>query len=505
MRVKIAKIMGTLAIAVLLAGGTTEVLQAESIPDAQEVEATGAWYTTGYCGENAKWRFDWETGCLTISGTGALESGWVYDDTFSGREKVKKLIINEGITEIGYENFYHMKCLESVSLPKSLKKIGAEAFSFCESLQEISIPDGITEIGNSTFYACKSLKTVKLPQSVANIEIDAFGECVSLKNIELPDYLNLIRWSAFNNCASLEKIKISAKSISQYSAFRGCKKLKSIELTNRVESIGEEAFYGLPITELIIPESVTYICESGTFTNCSNLKKLVIKSKNVRFGMPLTNTVSLFQNCNPDLVVYGYSYTKVPVICKKYGVKFEALENKSQKITASNYTKRYGDKSFKLNAKLLKGTGTLTYSSDNKKVAIVDKKTGKVTIKGTGKAVITVTVSASGDYKQTFKKITITVKPKKNKINSLKSTAKKSITVAWNKDSKANGYVVEYSTKKSFKNAKSFTVNKNTIKNKKITGVRSKKTYYVRVRSYIKVSGKKIFGDWSSSKKVRTK
>lgn len=86
-------------------------------------------------------------------------------------------------------------------------------------------------------------------------------------------------------------------------------------------------------------------------------------------------------------------------------------EPQKQTITVakSSYTKKTGDKAFKLNAK---AKTALTYSSSNKKVATVDKN-GKVTIKGTGSATITIKAAATDKYQGASKKITIKVTGKK--------------------------------------------------------------------------------------------
>lgn len=82
----------------------------------------------------------------------------------------------------------------------------------------------------------------------------------------------------------------------------------------------------------------------------------------------------------------------------------------SQKITGNtSYKKQVGAKAFKLNAK---AKTALTYTSSNKKVAIVDKN-GKVTVKGAGKAVITVKAAATDEYQAATQKVTIQVSAKK--------------------------------------------------------------------------------------------
>ena len=81
----------------------------------------------------------------------------------------------------------------------------------------------------------------------------------------------------------------------------------------------------------------------------------------------------------------------------------------SQTITANSFTKTYGNKPFSLGAK---AKTKLTYKSSNTKVATVSS-TGRVTLKGPGKATITITAAATSQYNAATKKITITVKPKK--------------------------------------------------------------------------------------------
>lgn len=82
----------------------------------------------------------------------------------------------------------------------------------------------------------------------------------------------------------------------------------------------------------------------------------------------------------------------------------------AQKITGTTtYKKTTASKAFKLNAK---ANTKLTYKSSNMKVATVDKN-GKVTIKGKGKAVITVSAAATSEYQAATKKVTIQVTAKK--------------------------------------------------------------------------------------------
>lgn len=101
------------------------------------------------------------------------------------------------------------------------------------------------------------------------------------------------------------------------------------------------------------------------------------------------------------------------------------------------------------------------------------------------------------------KKVKKVTKPKKTKITKLTS-AKKSFTVKWKKVS-CTGYQIQYSTSSKFKKAKTVTVKGSKKTSKKISKLKKGKKYYVRVRAYKTVNGKKVYGSWSAKKSVRVK
>ena len=111
------------------------------------------------------------------------------------------------------------------------------------------------------------------------------------------------------------------------------------------------------------------------------------------------------------------------------------VSKKSQAVTvkSTKITKTFGNAAFSLGAKT-SGDGTLKYSSDNKKVATVSSA-GKVTIKGAGKAKITVYAAASDACtKSESKVVTLTVNKAKNPF----SPSGKSPSVKYSKLKKAN-------------------------------------------------------------------
>ncbi len=96
------------------------------------------------------------------------------------------------------------------------------------------------------------------------------------------------------------------------------------------------------------------------------------------------------------------------------------------------------------------------------------------------------------------------VNKKKTSFKKLKA-GKKQFRATWKAVSGVSGYQLQYSLKKNMKSAKKKTVRgkkKNAVTIKKL---KSKKTYYVRIRTYKTIKGKKVFSKWSKIKKVKTK
>ena len=210
---------------------------------------------------------------------------------------------------------------------------------------------------------------------------------------------------------------------------------------------------------------------------------------------------AIFLDINAAGYIYGGTINSKGVV----GDKMPDLPTSSnpetkqnQNIAVANITKTYGNKAFSLGAK---AKTKLTYKSSNKNVATVSS-TGKVTLKGPGKATITITAAATNQYNAATKKITIIVKPKK--VTGLKAKkGKKRMTVRWKRDSKATGYQITYAQNKKFKKSKSITISKNKTVKKTVKKLKAKKTYYVKIRTYKKVGKMKIYGAYSKTRKVK--
>ena len=167
---------------------------------------------------------------------------------------------------------------------------------------------------------------------------------------------------------------------------------------------------------------------------------------------------------------------------------------KTIKLSATSYT--YNGKAKKpgvvvkdsAGKSLKEGTDyTITYPSGRKNVGSYN-----------------VVVKFKGNYSGT-KTLTFKINPTSTKISKV-SGGKKSLTVKYSKKSKqVTGYEVQYSTSKSFKSAKTKTVKGYKTTTAKVTKLKAKKKYYVRVRTYKTVGKTKYYSAWSSVKSTKTK
>ena len=128
--------------------------------------------------------------------------------------------------------------------------------------------------------------------------------------------------------------------------------------------------------------------------------------------------------------------------------------------------------------------------------------------KNVGKA--TVTIKGKGRYEGTITR-TFKIKPTKPTIKKPKA-GKKYITVKWKavsarmSKSRITGYQIQIARDKNFKkDLKKIKVRKYSNTSYKVEGLKNKKTYFVRVRTYKTVSGKTYYSSWSKVKKIKTK
>ncbi len=167
----------------------------------------------------------------------------------------------------------------------------------------------------------------------------------------------------------------------------------------------------------------------------------------------------------------------------------------SVKISATAYTYSGGVKTPPVTVKDANGNAL-----HNKTDYIVQYASGRKNV-GTYKVIVTLKDNYSGK-----KTLSFTISPKGTAISSL-SKSKKAFTAKWKKQSaQTSGYQLLYSTNSKFKSRNKYvTVSSYKTTSKTIKKLAAKKKYYVKIRTYRNVSGKKYYSGWSAAKTVVTK
>ena len=237
-----------------------------------------------------------------------------------------------------------------------------------------------------------------------------------------------------------------------------------------------------------------------TYTGKACTQSLTVTLNSDKLAKGTDYTVSYKNNIN-----VGTAMVTITGIGKYTGkvTKTFKITQAANKITGSNYTRSYSTKAQTLTLNAKATGGKLTYKSNKSAVKVTSK--GKVTIaaKFSGTATITVTAGNS-NYKTVTKKIYVVV-PTKTTLSSVKSPAAGKMKITWKKNTAVTGYQIQYSLKSSFASPKTKTISKNSQIATTISSLAKGKKYYVRIRSFKTVSGKKYYSAWSAAKATTIK
>lgn len=146
--------------------------------------------------------------------------------------------------------------------------IGKFAFERYENLKSVSLPTTITSIEYGAFFICPNLEFINLPEGLSYLGKFAFSNCYKLSITELPSTLTQIDYSSFCFChsVSIRKIPSNVKNIGGQ-AFESCENISSIEFEGIIESIGEKAFYDIPLQYVKFLKDYVPECSYDAFSN----------------------------------------------------------------------------------------------------------------------------------------------------------------------------------------------------------------------------------------------
>ena len=248
-----------------------------------------------YTYKNISWTLT-EDGTLTISGTGDMPD-WEFDFMHTAtvnpwyrrgiEKKIKKVIIEEGITSVGGGAFDRCISIEEVALPDSVIKIGAGAFYECNHLKKINMQN-VIRISEDAFGYCRRLENLQLSENLMYIGRSAFMAS-GIKSISIPNGVRKISSSTFLGCGDLEEINIPASVIMIDDSFDYCISLVSINVVpeNKHFCSYDGVLFDKKQKTLLtyphnksdkiykIPDTVTKV-DHDAFIGCMNLKELHI-------------------------------------------------------------------------------------------------------------------------------------------------------------------------------------------------------------------------------------
>jgi hypothetical protein len=478
---------------------------------------------------------------FNITASAKIKGDYCYDVQADGTASIYGYIGNETnavipeeidghtVTKIDSAAFHEVTSVETVTVPSTVTSIGSTAFVDCTNLKSVTIPESVTEIGERAFYGCVSLESVNLPSKLDKISDGLFCDCSSLKSVSLPDKITSIGVNAFYGCSSLEEITIpyGVTSVGN-GAFMECTSLKSVFVPEDVTEIGNHAFgwytdktYNFYLTlsdfELVCTSGSAaqnyakenkLTCKIHTHSYKSTVtKKATCTAKGVKTytcscGKKYTSAIAKTSHkytvkkvVKPTLSAQGYTL-KTCSVCKKTAkTNYTAKLISAKKFTVSGVRSAYvyKGKAIKPAVTVKYGKTTLKNGTDYTVKYTSNVKTGKAKITITGK----------GKYGGTTAKY-FKIVPVKQTITGIRSPKTTAIKVAWKKDSQASGYEIRFSTSSSFKSCRSVSVSKKYTA-RTLKGLKKGKTYYVKVRSYKLIDGKRAYGKFSAVKKVKCK
>ena len=102
---------------------------------------------SGSCGDDLSWRFDPESGVLTLEGSGEMDDCWGGAPWSAFSDQIRTVSLPQGLTCVADGAFSECAALTELLLPDTVTQIGWYAFSGCAALTEITVPGSVEEIG----------------------------------------------------------------------------------------------------------------------------------------------------------------------------------------------------------------------------------------------------------------------------------------------------------------------------------------------------------------------
>lgn len=254
-----------------------------------------------------RWAF---FGSVISNGTLTLGKGLrtIGKRAFTGCSFSGGLTIPEGVTEIAEGAFCSSskyssspalgKITGTLTLPSTLKTIGAYAFAYEGFSGELLIPDGVTSIGANAFAECDGFGgTLSLPDSVKTVGESAFYLCKGFTGLKLSASLTKIEERSFAHMYGLKTEVVIPEGVTEIGegAF-SCSHMPSVRFPSTLKKIGKQAFcltFGLTNYSTITFPNGLEVIEDEAFDSCYFKNAIVLPASIKSIGKK---------------AFYGYSY-----------------------------------------------------------------------------------------------------------------------------------------------------------------------------------------------------
>lgn len=444
--------------------------------------------------------------------------------------------------------------IENVVIEEGITTLGNNLFANCKNLKSVEIPDSLLKVNFNVFFGCASLEEINL-KLVENVDVSAFNNCTNLTFIDVDKYNNA--YSSVNgvlynkDCSKLIKVPANynlkelyideTSFIGDY-ALSDNLKIEKVSLSSNVTLIDENCFFNSNVKELTIENKECQIKEILLPDNCivkgyndSTAQQYAIDyghefiSLNPIVHTHVMNTVVVQPTCTQDgyslrrcecgyeadknvLNPKGHTYSKttkqatmsangyikyVCNVCNNEDKTRYSTINKISKVSFNHYKYYYDGK---------KHIPTVSiYDSKNTKLKANTDYTLSYPKTSVNVNKYNVVITFKGKYKGS-KTVAYTIIPAKTSITKY-SYNKNSITLNFKKITKqSTGYSIAYGVK----NNKGKIVYKyvNVAANNNsytIPKLKSKTTYYVKMRTYKIVGKSKIYSNYTKEYNIKTK
>ena len=471
---------------------------------------------------------------------------------------LKKVTLPSTLKEIGWDAFKDNKNLTYINLPEGLTTIGSYAFAGCTALTGFtSLPASVSGgIGEGAFMGCKnlhlenvyihgtdSLKYQFTDSGIVSIRIGAdvkytvgamFKGCTSLKEITVDaghPYLSSQDGVLYSKVYKSSGGEVAGSSIFTYPA--GKSWAGSYTLPSDVVLLGGFAFDSCKFTEIHIParvldldyDSMASIGDRNTYYAFDSIKdscKLyVVKNSyvdnyfNTRYHfyyengdvLPISYDLAGGTNdsSNPSTFTGGNSIElKAPTRSGYTFTGWTTVDADDEEVNFSgSYTPSMGElvSGVKLTANWKKNPDPTKAPEPTKAPAAEPTKAPNAEpTKAPSAPEPTKTPNTSDNNQNTV------IPSKLPKVTGTKATnvLTDGAKISWKRIASATGYQITISTDKKFKkNVKNYIVEENK-NNELIYGLKSGKTYYVKVRAIAQGGGKKVTGKYGKAVKFTT-